>query len=416
MSALDIVLRPYARMRYEQRAHLFPSIPKPVDSPHTLAAGPDADRILLFGSGPAVGWGVRTHDTGLAGHLGREVAGRTGRGARVDVQARSDMLTADAAELISNLRTERYEAIVVALGSIDALVRVSPERFRLSLDDAVETLLAATTATTRITLVGVPPLSVVPVFSGALGRLADARATELDRVAAGIADRHSRVSFVPLPTQSGYHPHHRDSADYHAWARLIAVEVAAGVAAASPKQTNTRTPFDDFEAPVRFLQYDSARVHRGGPQDETARLRASRSLGLVGAPSNPRIDRIVDEARQALGMPFGAFTVIGETNQWNSSHIGFDTVEVPRETSYCAITIQDEGALILEDTARDERFDVWSECRFYAGFPVESPSGYRIGAVCVFDAEPHSANSIDTALLGAYAHAIERELWDLSVA
>ena len=48
--------------------------------------------------------------------------------------------------------------------------------------------------------------------------------------------------------------------------------------------------------------------------------------------------------------------------------------------------------------------------RFYAGFPVESPTGARIGALCVFDPEPRDEADVDPAMLQQLAHLIQAEL------
>lgn len=47
--------------------------------------------------------------------------------------------------------------------------------------------------------------------------------------------------------------------------------------------------------------------------------------------------------------------------------------------------------------------------RFYAGFPIESPSGERIGVLCVFDPEPR-VDEVDTVLLRELALMVQAEL------
>ncbi|BDZ50277.1 hypothetical protein GCM10025867_25180 [Frondihabitans sucicola] len=49
--------------------------------------------------------------------------------------------------------------------------------------------------------------------------------------------------------------------------------------------------------------------------------------------------------------------------------------------------------------------------RFFAGHPVESPSGHRIGVLCVFDPEPRDPGSLEQTQLAAFAHAIQEEIW-----
>jgi GAF domain-containing protein len=72
---------------------------------------------------------------------------------------------------------------------------------------------------------------------------------------------------------------------------------------------------------------------------------------------------------------------------------------------------------VVPDALADERFRdnplVLGEphIRFYAGYPVESPSGERIGALCVFDPEPRRADDVDTVLLREFALMMQSELW-----
>jgi hypothetical protein len=48
--------------------------------------------------------------------------------------------------------------------------------------------------------------------------------------------------------------------------------------------------------------------------------------------------------------------------------------------------------------------------RFFAGFPIESPSGERIGALCVFDPAPGTRAGADSVLLRQLALMIQEEL------
>jgi GAF domain-containing protein len=48
--------------------------------------------------------------------------------------------------------------------------------------------------------------------------------------------------------------------------------------------------------------------------------------------------------------------------------------------------------------------------RFYAGYPVESPSGEQIGALCIFDPKPRERADFDETMLRQLALLIEAEL------
>jgi GAF domain-containing protein len=96
-----------------------------------------------------------------------------------------------------------------------------------------------------------------------------------------------------------------------------------------------------------------------------------------------------------------ALNIIDLGRQWTKSVHGLDmdssSREMSRDVSFCAHTIQrrpDCGVLVVPDTLEDSRFkDLPSVremgIRFYAGAPIVSPEGAVLGALCVFDNQPH---------------------------
>lgn len=69
--------------------------------------------------------------------------------------------------------------------------------------------------------------------------------------------------------------------------------------------------------------------------------------------------------------------------------------ESPRDISFCGYTILNDEVLVVRDATTDERFAENPfvvgdfHLRFYAGAPLITSSGYRIGTVCLIDTEPH---------------------------
>ena len=60
-------------------------LPRPTDATIAHASGNNPDRMLLLGSGPAMGYGVLSHDLALPGQLARQISAASGRGVTVDV-------------------------------------------------------------------------------------------------------------------------------------------------------------------------------------------------------------------------------------------------------------------------------------------------------------------------------------------
>jgi PAS domain S-box-containing protein len=81
--------------------------------------------------------------------------------------------------------------------------------------------------------------------------------------------------------------------------------------------------------------------------------------------------------------------------QFTVSKVGdWEGLTIPKEESVCQFTVNEEELLVINDTHRDERTKTIREItenpdiRFYAGVPIKSPNGSRIGAFCVIDETP----------------------------
>lgn len=52
------------------------------------------------------------------------------------------------------------------------------------------------------------------------------------------------------------------------------------------------------------------------------------------------------------------------------------------------------------------------EFRFYAGYPIESPDGQRIGALCIVDTKPRHFGPQDATLLRELTLRVQALLWE----
>ena len=143
------------------------------------------------------------------------------------------------------------------------------------------------------------------------------------------------------------------------------------------------------------------------PADENERLRALRALLLLDTPPEERFDRLTRFAAEQLGMPVALLTLVDGQRQWFKSRIGIDATETPRELSFCAHAILHNELMVVEDALRDPRFfdnplvagD--PHVRFYAGAPLSSPDGHRIGTLCVIDTLPRTLGPVELSILDA---------------
>lgn len=400
---LTWVMAPLMRGWVKNLERKFAGIPSPRDAPQVHSAGLDSARILIVGGGAAVGWGVLSHTLGLPGSLARALSARTGHGADVDVIARSSMTVRSAHSHIDFDTLRRYDAIVLTLGIGDAGRLTSPRAWRHDLARLVERIRHSGADGCTIYLAGIVPLASLPVFQTPLGRMAGAQARALNETSTLFCAATDGITFVPLPTtpasESG---RFRSASDYEVWADTLAARMVAALLAT---RSGNEGPADD-------------RGQGRTPEEtEEARHQALLALNLLDTAPEDRFDRIVALASSSLGTSAAAFTVLDGDRQWHKSAVGLTVNEIPRSSSFCTITVLEPAALVVPDALLDERFKEnplvvsGPRLRFYAGFPIESPSGERIGALCVYDENPRSAEAVDVVLLRELALVLQNELW-----
>src|SRR5215212_10891180 len=152
------------------------------------------------------------------------------------------------------------------------------------------------------------------------------------------------------------------------------------------------------------------------PTDEAERLAALRRLEILDTPSEERFDRITRLARHAFGVPIALVSLIDANRQWFKSCQGLDASETPRGISFCGHAILAADALVIPDAADDPRFadnplvTGPPGIRFYAGQPLSSVDGFRLGTLCIIDRHPRELSDVDRQALRDLAALVEAEL------
>jgi len=130
------------------------------------------------------------------------------------------------------------------------------------------------------------------------------------------------------------------------------------------------------------------------PEDEEARLDALRQYKVLDSEPEEAFDAITRLAALICQTPTALISLVDVERQWFKSRVGLATQESPRDFSFCAHAILQPGPLVVRDTQDDERFKdnpfVLSSpyIRFYAGAPLTTAEGHKLGTLCVLDTVP----------------------------
>ena len=380
------------------------ALPVPEDTPVAHASGSDPDRILLMGAGIAVSYGVLSHDLGLAGNLARRLTALTGRGTSVDVRAFPEITMKHATDVVSTPEVARYGAIVATLGGLTAVTLGPSDSWRADLE-ALLSEAEKNSPSTKIFLVGVPRTSSMVRMPRLYTSLVERHTARINAITQEVCELSSNAMFIPFDPAPVRILEDMNRDLYREWAELLAWPVADALDSA---EHFPRSSSQDNDEPV-------VRAER-----EDARQAALDRMHLTDAQADEEITQVIATVRDLFGASGAGLNVIDRARQWVMAAVGMNRDDMPRDESICSTTISMPDILIVEDTHQDERFQSmgWATgddpIRFYAGYPIEDPDGYRLGALCVVDTKPRSFSATDKALLRELAMRVQTLLWERS--
>lgn len=150
--------------------------------------------------------------------------------------------------------------------------------------------------------------------------------------------------------------------------------------------------------------------------DEAERLLALDAAGIVDTPPDPLFDRLTWLASQVTDTPMALISLLTARRQWFKSRIGLDAGETPREWAFCGHAILQNGLFMVEDAARDPRFQDnplvvgAPHIRFYAAFPLLDAGHRPLGTLCVLDREPRKLRDREIRSLRELAALASEEI------
>ena len=152
------------------------------------------------------------------------------------------------------------------------------------------------------------------------------------------------------------------------------------------------------------------------PQNEKMRLLSLQALNILDTQPEERFDRITRTAIKIFHMPISTLTLVDAKREWFKSCQGLPDHEGKRAISFCGHALFTNEILVITDTKKDIRFSdnplVIGKpyIRFYAGVPLMSADGQRIGVLCIKDTKPREFSKNDEDILKGLAAWAEIEL------
>lgn len=154
------------------------------------------------------------------------------------------------------------------------------------------------------------------------------------------------------------------------------------------------------------------------PLNEDLRLQDLYTYDILDSEAEREFDDLLEVAAQIYGCPIAAITFIDKDRQFIKAHkgLGDHMTETPRDIAFCAHTILQNEVMLVPDATQDSRFcenplvTDGLYVRFYAGAPIVSNAGYKLGSICVIDRQPRELKEEETKMLTILSQQVSKLL------
>ena len=139
--------------------------------------------------------------------------------------------------------------------------------------------------------------------------------------------------------------------------------------------------------------------------DNDIRLQAVERFKTLDLDTDIEFQELVNMASETCNTPIALLTLIDKDTQWIRAKKNTEVTEIPREHTFCTYTILEDTILVIPDASKDARFVNYPtvandpHVRFYAGAPLITADGQRIGSLCVIGLEPYELNQQQQLML-----------------
>jgi signal transduction histidine kinase len=152
------------------------------------------------------------------------------------------------------------------------------------------------------------------------------------------------------------------------------------------------------------------------PVNEEFRLQDLYSYDLLDTASESDFDDLVELACQICQCPISLISLLDKDRQWFKARSGWDVQSTPRDVAFCSHAILQDEVMVVEDSFKDDRFmdnplaTGPMNIRFYAGAPIISPTGHKLGTLCIIDHKPKTLTAEEERALQLLSNQVTKLL------
>ena len=153
-----------------------------------------------------------------------------------------------------------------------------------------------------------------------------------------------------------------------------------------------------------------------GDDYELKRLKKLDDFHILDTEAERDFDEIVQLASLVCESSISLVSLVDADRQWFKARVGFELAQTAREIAFCDHAIRQDDIFIINDTCHDQRFDRnplvtgSPNIRFYAGMPLITSDGYKLGTLCVLDSTPKTLSDKQIFAMRILAKQVMQQL------
>lgn len=153
------------------------------------------------------------------------------------------------------------------------------------------------------------------------------------------------------------------------------------------------------------------------PDNDEQRLKKLHDFDILDTPAEHRFDKIAILAAQIFDAPIAQVTFVDKDRVFFKTNISpLEATEISRKDSFCSLAILNEQTTIFEnmlvvpELINNPYVTMQNGVRFYAGAPLKTAEGFRLGTVCVLDTTARTVTPKQLAMLETLSSIVMDEL------
>ena len=152
------------------------------------------------------------------------------------------------------------------------------------------------------------------------------------------------------------------------------------------------------------------------PLNESDRQAALERYDILDTLPEQEYDDLTQLAASICGTPIALISLVDRDRQWFKSRVGLETLETPRDISFCGHVVANDEMLQVNDALEDERFAdnplVVNDprIRFYVGVPLRTSDNFILGSLCVIDSKARELTSVQIQQLESLSRLVISQL------